>query len=137
MFTRASVQQKFRIQSNFLKKNIKNTCLHRLHSDYGNAKICLHVIQNYQQVQKTTMDEKWIFLLRISSVNVTKSTVSCGFGRIYWKNPQGNLQFLCGVSCFFYFCWNVFTASSFCGIWLSKHFDIFLVHFINFIATFL
>ena len=28
--------------------------------------------------------KKWSFPLRISSVNVTKSTVSCGFGHIYW-----------------------------------------------------
>ena len=27
------------------------------------------------------------FLLRISSVNVTKSAGNCGFGHIYWKNP--------------------------------------------------
>ena len=24
----------------------------------------------------------------ISSINVTKSAVSCGFGHIYWRNPQ-------------------------------------------------
>ena len=29
----------------------------------------------------------WSFLLRISSVNATKSVVSCGFGHIYWRNP--------------------------------------------------
>ena len=27
------------------------------------------------------------FSLRISSVNVTKPTVSCGFGHINWRNP--------------------------------------------------
>ena len=27
------------------------------------------------------------FLLRISSVNVTKSAVFCGFDHIYWRNP--------------------------------------------------
>ena len=31
--------------------------------------------------------KKWSFQLMISSVNVTKSTVSCIFGNIYWKNP--------------------------------------------------
>ena len=31
--------------------------------------------------------QKLSFLLRISSVNVTKSVVSCGFGHIYWRNP--------------------------------------------------
>ena len=32
--------------------------------------------------------QKWSFPLRISSVNVTKSTVYCGFDHIYWRNPQ-------------------------------------------------
>ena len=31
--------------------------------------------------------QKMKFPLRISSVNVTKSWVSCGFGHIYWRNP--------------------------------------------------
>ena len=31
--------------------------------------------------------EKMKFSIRISSVNVTKSAVSCGFGYIYWRNP--------------------------------------------------
>ena len=35
----------------------------------------------------TSLHKKWSFPLRISSVNVTKSAVSCGFGLIYWKNP--------------------------------------------------
>ena len=33
-----------------------------------------------------TLDKKWSFLLRISSVIVTKSVGNCGFGYIYWKN---------------------------------------------------
>ena len=32
--------------------------------------------------------KKWSFPLRISSVNVTKSAVSYGFGYIYWRNPE-------------------------------------------------
>ena len=31
--------------------------------------------------------KKWSFSLRISSVNVTNSTDSCGFGHTYWRNP--------------------------------------------------
>ena len=31
--------------------------------------------------------QKWSFPLRVSSVNVTKSTGSCRFGHIYWRNP--------------------------------------------------
>ena len=35
----------------------------------------------------TSLHKKWSFPLRISSVNVTKSAFSCGFGLIYWRNP--------------------------------------------------
>ena len=34
-----------------------------------------------------TLHKKWNFPFRISSVNVIKSAVSCGFGHIYWRNP--------------------------------------------------
>ena len=34
-----------------------------------------------------TLHKKWSFPLKISSVNVTKSAISCGFGHIYWRNP--------------------------------------------------
>ena len=34
-----------------------------------------------------SMHKKWSSLLSISSVNVTKSEVSCGFGHIYCRNP--------------------------------------------------
>ena len=33
------------------------------------------------------MRKKWSFPLRISLVNVPKSTRNCGFGHIYWRNP--------------------------------------------------
>ena len=38
--------------------------------------------------------KKWSFPLRTSSVNVTKSAVSCGFGHIYWRNPWCKTSFL-------------------------------------------
>ena len=34
------------------------------------------------------------FPLRISRINVTKTAVSCGFGHIYWRNPQWKTSFL-------------------------------------------
>ena len=34
-----------------------------------------------------TLLKKWSFPLKISSVNVTKTAVSCGFSHIYWSNP--------------------------------------------------
>ena len=37
--------------------------------------------------QGLPLHKKWSFPWRISSVNVTKSAVSCGFGQIYWSNP--------------------------------------------------
>ena len=36
-----------------------------------------------------SLHKKWNFPLAISSVNVTKSAVSCGFGHIYWRNHCG------------------------------------------------
>ena len=41
----------------------------------------------------TTLHKKWNFQLRISSVNLTKSAVSCGFGHIYWRNPPLKTSF--------------------------------------------
>ena len=43
--------------------------------------------------------QKWIFALRISFVNVTKSAVSCGFGHIYWRDPPWKTPFF--VQCWF------------------------------------
>ena len=34
-----------------------------------------------------SLQKKWSFPLSVSSVNVTKSAVSFGFGHIYWRNP--------------------------------------------------
>ena len=39
------------------------------------------------------LHKKWTFPLRISSVNVTKSAVSCGFGHICWRNPWWKTSF--------------------------------------------
>ena len=39
------------------------------------------------------LHKKSSFLLRMSSVNVTKSAVSCGFGHIYWINPLWETSF--------------------------------------------
>ena len=36
--------------------------------------------------KQVLLHKKWIFPLRISSVNVTKSAGNCGFGHIYWRN---------------------------------------------------
>ena len=38
-------------------------------------------------IKPLTLHKKWSFPFRISFVNVTKSSVSCGFGHIYWVDP--------------------------------------------------
>ena len=40
-----------------------------------------------------SLHKKWSFPLRNSSVNVTKSAVSRGFGHIYWRNPYWKTLF--------------------------------------------
>ena len=64
------------------------------------SKSC-YSIHNYHYTKKRS------FLLRISSVNVTKSTGNCGFGQIYWRNLNEKLHFLCNVffKCFRYLQW--------------------------------
>ena len=46
----------------------------------------------------SSLYKKRSFSLRISLVNVTKSTVSCGFDYIYWKIFKGKIHFLCSGS---------------------------------------
>ena len=49
----------------------------------------------YPPFEERPLHKNWRFSLRISSVNVTKSAVSCGFGHIYWRNPEWKFHFLC------------------------------------------
>ena len=42
---------------------------------------------------KEIWHKKLSFPLRISSINVTKAAVSCGFGHIYWRNTQWKTSF--------------------------------------------
>ena len=51
-----------------------------------------------QWSQCLSLHIKWGFSLRISSVNVTKSSGNCGFGYIYWRNPWWKLL-LCVCVC--------------------------------------
>ena len=57
------------------------------------------VTDSWNQEQFVSLYKKWSFPFRISSVNVTKSAVSCGFGHIYWRNPEWKTSFLCSVLC--------------------------------------
>ena len=42
---------------------------------------------------KTHCTKNEVFSLTISTVNMTKSAVFCGFGLIYWKNPEWKTSF--------------------------------------------
>ena len=59
----------------------------------GKQKVGLHVIQHKQHkhhdhiLKHTSLHKKWSFPLRVSSVNMTKSTLTCGFGQTYRRNP--------------------------------------------------
>ena len=44
------------------------------------------------------LHKKKSFLLRLSSVNMTKSAENCGFGHIYWRNPSRKTTFFCAVT---------------------------------------
>ena len=50
------------------------------------------------QTRLVTMHKKWSFPFRISSLNVTKSSVNCRFGHISWKILNGKLNFLWSVT---------------------------------------
>ena len=53
----------------------------------------LHFFESWV-IKYYTLHEKWRFSLIISSVNLTKSAVSCGFCHIYWRNPWWEISFL-------------------------------------------
>ena len=58
------------------------------------TKTCSHLFLLFQLLTfsremffRLRYTKKWIFPLRFSLVHVTKSTVSSGFGHIYWRSP--------------------------------------------------
>ena len=53
-----------------------------------NENICQKWVNaQFRHIYNQQCTKKWSFPLRISSINVTKFAVSCGFGHIYWRNP--------------------------------------------------
>ena len=54
----------------------------------------LKVIYNERKILAHPLHKKWSFPLKISSVNVTKSAVSCGFGHITEEILNEKLHFL-------------------------------------------
>ena len=53
----------------------------------GNNGYHIFIVNTFSNKPILTHHKKWSFPLRISSVNMTKSAVFCGFGHIYWRNP--------------------------------------------------
>ena len=78
----------------YLAKNVFSIILH---NKLGNkATLLLTQVRNDVRTELTfqtltrehfTLHKKWSFPLRVLSVNVAKSAVSCGLGYIYWRNP--------------------------------------------------
>ena len=56
-----------------------------------------------EHLQSKALHKKWIFPLRISPVNATKSAGSYGFGHIYCKNPKWKVSFFKIISFFLNF----------------------------------
>ena len=57
----------------------------------------------YRKNPHKTLHKKWSFPFRVSSVNVTKSADSCGFGHICWRNPKWKNSFFVQWNEFFFF----------------------------------
>ena len=56
--------------------------------------ICFCIFGEMQAfLRSNTLQKKWSFPWRISSVNVTKSPGNCGFGHIYWRNRSWKTSF--------------------------------------------
>ena len=64
----------------FLRKVLKNS-----NENKGVVSLKLQVKSSITNVL-LALYKNWSFSWRISSVNSTKSAISCGFGRIYWWN---------------------------------------------------
>ena len=52
--------------------------VNKILDDIGDDRLLLPIVPLYK---------KWSFIVRISSVSVTKSAVLSGFGHIYWRIP--------------------------------------------------
>ena len=96
----------FKKEDNNLTKNYRPVIVLHVVSKAFERKLQKIIIPYYDQFLSTflwgyrksysnqTLHEKWSILLRILSVNGTKSAEKCGFADIYWKNPEWR-TFLC------------------------------------------
>ena len=74
----------FWFNSNYKDNIIVSFCSRNVYN-YPES-LYLKFMNNVLQMGQSTA-QKWSFPLRISSVIVTRSAVSCEFGQIYWRNP--------------------------------------------------
>ena len=77
------------LNSNLLKLNFMVFKSARNTSKYWNI-IYFSVFLKMGQFKNSKLYKKWRFPLRIPSVAVTKSTISCGFSQICWRNSSKN-----------------------------------------------
>ena len=54
-----------------------------------------HIVNHNKTVATAQKNKEWSFPLKISSVNVTKSSIICGFGPFAEEIVSGKLHFLC------------------------------------------
>ena len=64
---------------------------HLCWSLFAGLQVCDFINKRHQLL--CSLHKKLSFPLRISSVNVTKSAVSCRFGHIYQRNPEWKTSF--------------------------------------------
>ena len=67
-----------------------NHLFHKLATNSRKKKLLRNNLTSKAQEHhpKEITAQKIKFSIKVSSVNVIKSVVSCGFGHIYWRNPQ-------------------------------------------------
>ena len=46
------------------------------------------ILPEKEVISEHSLNKNEVFPLRISSINVTKSAVSCGFGHVHGRNPE-------------------------------------------------
>ena len=85
------IRRKLRIWSHLLKKPLMEKFIFcAVWWKMVNWRGLRHIARELSNI---TQKMKSSFLLRITSVNEAKSTVSCGFGHIYWRNSQRKTSF--------------------------------------------
>ena len=77
--------EKIKRRIKLTKMKHHNEELQKLRSTLAEEQKPLNEFKREQGLSK--LHKKLTFPIRISSVNVTKSTGNCGFGHIYWRNP--------------------------------------------------